>query len=71
MKLFLTGDDEVAATLGFEKLKREHEKQNGLSGKAKNLDKISFKFPFAISSAVRDTVKILNEFQIRTHMKNL
>ena len=44
---------------------------NGLGSKAKNLDKISFKLPFAISSAVKDTVKILNEFQIRTHMKNL
>ena len=38
--------------------------QNGLSGKAENLDKIDFKFPFAISSADKDTVKILNEFQI-------
>ena len=38
--------------------------RNGLSGKAKNLDKIGFKVPFAISSADKDTVKILNEFQI-------
>ena len=42
-----------------------------MSGKAENLDKISFKLPFAISSAVKEKVKILNEFQIRTHMKNL
>ena len=26
MKLFLTGDDEVAAVLGFEKLERERER---------------------------------------------
>ena len=38
--------------------------RNGLSGKAKNFDKIGFKVPFAISSADKDTVKILNEFQI-------
>ena len=38
--------------------------QNGLSGKAENLDKIGFKVPFAISLANKDTVKILNEFQI-------
>ena len=38
--------------------------RNGLSGKAENLDKICFKVPFAISSADKDTVKILNEFQI-------
>ena len=38
--------------------------QNGLSGKTKNFDKIGFKVPFAISSADKDTVKILNEFQI-------
>ena len=37
---------------------------NDLTGKAKNLDKISFKVPFANSSADKDTVKILNEFQI-------
>ena len=41
-----------------------HEKRNGLSGKAENLDKIGFKVPFTISSADKDTVKILNEFQI-------
>ena len=38
--------------------------RNGLSGKAENLDKISFNVPFANSSADKDTVKILNEFQI-------
>ena len=38
--------------------------RNGLSGKAKNLDKIGFKVPFANSSVVKDIVKILNEFQI-------
>ena len=38
--------------------------QNGLSSKAENLDKVGFKVPFAISSADKDTVKILNEFQI-------
>ena len=38
--------------------------RNGLSGKAENLDKIGFKVPFAISSADKDIVKILNEFQI-------
>ena len=38
--------------------------RNGLSGEAKNLDKIGFKAPFAIFSADKDTVKILNEFQI-------
>ena len=37
---------------------------NGLSGKTENSDKISFKVPFANSSADKDTVKILNEFQI-------
>ena len=37
---------------------------NGLSGKAENLDKIGFKVSFAISSADKDIVKILNEFQI-------
>ena len=37
---------------------------NGLSDNAKNFDKIGFKVPFAISSADKDTVKILNEFQI-------
>ena len=37
---------------------------NSLSGKAENLDKIGFKVPFIISSADKDTVKILNEFQI-------
>ena len=36
----------------------------GLSGKAENLDRIGFKVPFAISSANKDTVKKLNEFQI-------
>ena len=41
-----------------------HGVRNGLSGKAGNLDKIGFKVPFAISSADKDTVKILNEFQI-------
>ena len=38
--------------------------RNGLSGKAEIFDKIGFKVPFAISSADKDTVKILNEFQI-------
>ena len=38
--------------------------QNGLRVKAENLDKIGFKVSFAISSADKDTVKILNEFQI-------
>ena len=38
--------------------------RNGLSGKAENLHRIDFKVPFAISSADKDTVKILNEFQI-------
>ena len=38
--------------------------RNDLSGKTENLDKISFNVPFAISSADKDTVKILNEFQI-------
>ena len=38
--------------------------RNGLSGKAENFDKIGFKVSFAISSADKDTVKILNEFQI-------
>ena len=38
--------------------------RNGLSGKAENLDKICFKVPFAISSADKGIVKILNEFQI-------
>ena len=38
--------------------------RNGLSGKAKNLDKVGFKVSFAISSTDKDTVKILNEFQI-------
>ena len=38
--------------------------RNGLSGKAENLDKIGFKVTFAISSADKDTVNILNEFQI-------
>ena len=38
--------------------------RNGLSGKAENLDKIGFKVPFANSSADKDTVKTLNEFQI-------
>ena len=41
-----------------------HGMRNGLSGKTENLDKIGFKVPFAISSADKDTVKILNEFQI-------
>ena len=35
-----------------------------LSGKTENLDKICFKVSFAISSAAKDTVKTLNEFQI-------
>ena len=30
MKLFLTGDDGVAATLGFEELKRERERSSGV-----------------------------------------
>ena len=34
------------------------------SGKAEILDKIGFKVQFAISSADKDTVKILNELQI-------
>ena len=38
--------------------------RNDLSGKTENLDKISFKVPFSISLADKDTVKILNEFQI-------
>ena len=38
--------------------------RNGLSGKAENLDKIGFKVPFEISSADKDAVKNLNEFQI-------
>ena len=38
--------------------------RNGLGGKTENLDKICFKVSFAISSADKDTVKILNEFQI-------
>ena len=38
--------------------------RNSLSGKTENLDKICFKVSFAISSADKDTVKILNEFQI-------
>ena len=38
--------------------------RNDLSGKDENLDKIGFKVLFAISSADKDTVKILNEFQI-------
>ena len=38
--------------------------RNGLSGKAENLDKIGFKVSFVISSADKDTVKILNEFEI-------
>ena len=38
--------------------------QNGLSGKAENLDKVGFKVPFAISSTDKDAVKILNKFQI-------
>ena len=37
---------------------------NGLSGKTENFDKIGFKVSFAISSADKDKVKILNEFQI-------
>ena len=40
--------------------------RNSLSGKAENLDKIGFKVSFAISSADKDTVKILNEFQIES-----
>ena len=35
-----------------------------MSGKAEIFDKIGFNVPFAISSADKDTVKILNEFQI-------
>ena len=38
--------------------------RNGLSGKAENLDKIGFKVTFAISSADKETMKILNDFQI-------
>ena len=38
--------------------------RNSLCGKTENLDKICFKVSFAISSADKDTVKILNEFQI-------
>ena len=38
--------------------------RNGLSGKAENLDRIGFKVSFAIYSADKDTVKILNGFQI-------
>ena len=38
--------------------------RNGLSGKTENFNKIGFKVPFAISSADKDIVKILNEFQI-------
>ena len=38
--------------------------RNGLSGKAENLDRIGFKVSFAISSADKDTMKILNEFEI-------
>ena len=38
--------------------------RNDLSGKTESLDKICFKVSFAISSADKDTVKILNEFQI-------
>ena len=38
--------------------------RNGLSGRTENLDKICFKVSFAISSAAKDTVKTLNEFQI-------
>ena len=30
MKLFLTGDDGVAAALGFEKLERERERSSGV-----------------------------------------
>ena len=41
-----------------------HGMWNGLSGKTENSDKISFKVSFAISSANKDTVKILNEFEI-------
>ena len=37
---------------------------NGLSGKTKILNKISFNVAFANSLADKDTVKILNEFQI-------
>ena len=45
-------------------LKIYHGMRNDLSGKTENLDKISFKVSFSISSADKDTVKILNEFQI-------
>ena len=38
--------------------------RNGLSGKTKVLDKISFNVPFANSSADKNTVKILNEIEI-------
>ena len=38
--------------------------RNSLSGKTKNLDKVCFKVSLAISSADKDIVKILNEFQI-------
>ena len=126
MKLVLTGDDGVAAPLGFGKLEREreverskrsedgergiyrggeklfarrfrtnvpltilllttcvthvlcsgdrvrswvnrimhHGMRNILCGKTQNFYKICFKVSFAISSADKDTVKILNEFQI-------
>ena len=40
--------------------------RNGLSGKTENLDKIGFKVPFAISSANKDTMKILNKFKIES-----
>ena len=40
------------------------EMRNSLSGKTENLDKICFKVSFVISSADKDIVKILNEFQI-------
>ena len=38
--------------------------RDGLRGNAENFDKIGFKVSFAISSADKDKVKILNEFQI-------
>ena len=47
-----------------------HEKWNGLSGNAENLDKIGFKVPFAISSADKDS-EDFEQVSNRTHMKNL
>ena len=44
---------------------------NDLSGKSRKFRYKYFKVSFAISLADKDTVKILDEFQIRMHMKNL